>query len=142
MNLVLVAIFIGELTVTSYRSVPEQTDSTPFHTSTGAHVEAGGVAVSRDLLCGACRKLHKRCRHPEYQKKIHYGDWLYIRGYGYRFVNDVMGATSTTKHKGKRTKRVIKQQVDIWVRTYKEEKSVGVRKLEVFKVKEVTYNGR
>lgn len=134
MNLIMIAVLIGELTVTSYRSVPQQTDSTPYHTSTGAGVEPGGVAVSRDLLCGACRKLHKRCAHPEYEKKLHYGDWLYVKGYGFRFVNDCMSNTSSIRVKGRVKKRLIRNQIDLWVRTYKEEKSVGVKKLEVYKI--------
>lgn len=134
MNMVLVAVLVGELTVTSYRSVPNQTDSTPYHTSTNAMVEPGGVALSRDLLCGACRKLHKRCAHPEYQKKIHYGDWLFVEDYGFRFVNDCMSDTSTIRVKGKKKKRIITNQIDLWVRSYKEEKSVGVKKLNVFKI--------
>lgn len=134
MKLALVAVLIGNLTVTSYRSVPKQTDSTPYHTSTGAHVEPGGAAISRDLLCGACRKLHKRCRHPEYKKKIHYGDWLFVEGYGFRFVNDCMSNTSDIRVKGKRKKRIITNQIDLWVRTYKEEKTVDVKKLNVYKI--------
>lgn len=134
MSLTLVATLIGTLTVTSYRSIPAQTDSTPYHTSTGAHVEPGGVAISRDLLCGACRKLHRRCKHPEYQKKIHYGDWLYISGYGFRFVNDCMSNTSTIRVKGKLKKRLIRNQIDIWVRNYQDEKSVNVKFLEVYKI--------
>jgi len=140
MNLVFVGILIGNLTVTSYRSVPSQTDSTPFHTSTGAHVEAGGVALSRDLLCGACRKLHKRCAHPEYQKKIHYGDWLFIDGYGFRFVNDCMSNTSTIRVKGIKKKRIITNQIDIWVNSYQEEKSVDVKKLNVYKIEKQIKN--
>lgn len=134
MKLIIVAVLIGELTITSYRSVTKQTDSTPFYTSTGAHVEAGGVAVSRDLLCGACRKLHHRCQHPEYTKKIHYGDWLYISGYGFRFVNDCMSKTSDIRVKGRWIKRPIFNQIDIWVSSYREEKTVGVQKLEVYKI--------
>lgn len=134
MKLVLIATLIGELTVTSYRSVPSQTDSTPYHTSTNARVEPGGVAVSRDLLCGACRRLHKRCKHPEVATKIHYGDWLYVEGYGFRFVNDCMSDTSSIRVKGKVKKRLIRNQIDLWVRTYNQEKSVGVKKRKVFKV--------
>lgn len=134
MNLIMVAVLIGNLTVTSYRSVPQQTDSTPFHTSTGAHVEPGGAAVSRDLLCGACRKLHKRCAHPEYQKKIHYGDWLFVEGYGFRFVNDCMSDTSSIRVKGKIKRRIITNQIDIWVSSYKEERTVDVKKLNVYKI--------
>lgn len=134
MNMVLVAILIGNLTVTSYRSVANQTDSTPFHTSTGEHVESGGVAISRDLLCGACRKLHHRCKHPEYTKKIHYGDWLYVSGYGFRVVNDCMSKTSDIRVKGKWIKRPILNQVDIWVNSYKEEKAIDIKKLNVYKI--------
>lgn len=128
---------LGILTTTSYRSVKNQTDSTPFYTATGVHVEPGGVAVSRDLLCGACRKLHGRCRHPEYDRKLHYGDWLYIDGYGFRYINDIMGEYSTTKHNGKRYKRKIINQIDIWVGSYKEERAVKIKKLKIYKLKEV-----
>jgi hypothetical protein len=134
MSLTVVAVLIGSLTVTSYRSVPQQTDSSPYHTSTGAHVEPGGAAISRDLLCGACRKLHKRCKHPEYTKKIHYGDWLFISGYGFRFVNDCMSNTTDIRVKGKKKKRLILNQVDIWVKNYQEEKIINIKKLKVYKI--------
>lgn len=138
MNIILVAVLIGKLTVTSYRSIPSQTDSTPYHTSTYAHVEPGGVAISRDLLCGACRKLHKRCAHPEYTKKIHYGDWLHIDGYGFRFVNDCMSDISDIRVKGIKYKRIITNQVDIWVRSYQEERTVNISQLNVYKIQKQT----
>lgn len=136
MKLVLVAVLLGELTVTSYRSVRNQTDTTPFHTSTGAGVEPGGVAISRDLLCGACRKLHRRCKHPEYPKRIHYGDWLYVEGYGFRFVNDCMSNVSDIRVKGYRKKVLIRNQIDLWVRSYQEEKSINIKKLRVYKIQQ------
>lgn len=102
MNLVCAILLVGNLTLTSYRSVPEQTDDTPFHTSTGERVSVRGCAVSRDLL--------KRWGGP-----LDYGDLLYIEGVGFRFVNDCMAA----RHK---------QAVDIWVETYQDEKAIGVRK--------------
>lgn len=142
MNVVLVGILIGELIVTSYRSVPQQTDASPMYTSTYRRVQPGGVAVSRDLLCGACRKLHKRCAHPEYQKKVHYGDWLYVDGYGFRCVNDVMGDFSRRRVKGKVVKVPIRNQIDLWVKTYAEEKSVNVKKLKVWKIQEATNVGK
>lgn len=135
MNLILVTVLIGNLTVTSYRSVRNQTDTTPYHTSTNAQVEPGGVAVSRDLLCGACRRLHHRCAHPEYEKKLHYGDWLYIERYGFRFINDVMNDTSTKRVKGRVYKHLLRNRIDIWVRSYKEEKQINVKKLLVYKIK-------
>lgn len=102
MNLVLIAVLIGNMTLTSYRSVPEQTDDTPYHTSIGERVSPRGCAVSRDLL--------KRWGGP-----LNYGDLIYIEGVGYRFVNDTMNQ----RHK---------QHVDIWVETYQEEKTFGVKK--------------
>ncbi len=134
-ELILTAILIAKLTVTSYRPVKEQTDDSPYHTSTGQKVRAGGCAISRDLLCGACRRLHRRCKHPEYAKRIHYGAWLYIDGYGYRQVNDVMGAT---QRNGKKGRIAITNQIDIFVERWSEEHSVGVKHLNVFKIVEET----
>lgn len=102
MNLVLIAVLIANVTLTSYRSVPEQTDDSPFFTSIGERVSPRGCAVSRDLL--------KRWGGP-----LSYGDLIYIDGVGFRFVNDCMAA----RHK---------QAVDVWVATLKDEKAVGVRK--------------
>ena len=136
MELILNTVLIGVLTVTSYRPIPEQTDNTPFNTSTTEYVRAGGCAVSRDLLCGACRKLHWRCKHPEYPKKVHYGDWLYIDGYGFRQVNDVMGEYKTQRVKGKKVKIKIERQIDIFVWTYKEEKKVNVKQRNVWIIKQ------
>lgn len=137
MNVAILLVLVGNLTITSYRPVKAQTDSSPFNTSTGEKVRAGGCAVSRDLLCGACRKLHHRCKHPEYAGKIHYGQWLYIRKYGFRQVNDIMGATHTVK-KGRRVSKIpITRQIDLFVEKWSEEHSVGVRHLEVFKIGEI-----
>ncbi len=111
MNLVLSAILIGSLTATSYRSVPNQTDDSPFVTSTGERVHKHGVAVSRDLL--------ERWGGP-----IKYGDWVYIEGYGFKVVNDCMNE----RHKNR---------IDIWVASYEEEKAVGVRKAKVWLVKPI-----
>ena len=135
-SLLLIATLIGTLTVTSYRAVPEQTDNSPFYTSTGEHVRAGGCAVSRDLLCGACRKLHRRCKHPEYAKKLHYGDWLYIGKYGYRQVNDAMGEYTTHRVKRKKVRTPIRRHIDVFVWTWNQEHAVGVQHINVFKIME------
>ena len=121
------AQYIGRETLTSYRSVPEQTDSTPFNTSTGAHVRAGGVAVSRDLLCSDCRRLHRRCVCPVGTGQVHYGDWLYIDGVGYFEVNDVMGSYTSRKVKGKWVRTPIHNHIDIWCATLAEEKAFEKR---------------
>lgn len=137
-SLILIATLVGNLTVTSYRPVKEQTDNSPFYTSTAEHVRAGGCAVSRDLLCGACRKLHRRCERPDNPTKLHYGEWLYIGKYGYRQVNDVMGDYTTQRVKGKKVRIPIRRHIDIFVWTLKQERSVGVRKINVFKIKETS----
>lgn len=122
----LILILIGHLQVTSYRSVPAQTDSTPFHTSTGEKVSPDGVAVAQNLLCGACRKLHRRCKEPSYTKKLHYGDWLWVEDVGPKRVNDVM-------HKR------LRDRIDVWVATKKQEQAFDRKykrlKLNVFKIK-------
>ena len=131
---------LGNLHVTSYRSVPSQTDSSPFVTSTDERVRAGGCAISRDLLCGACRKLHHRCKHPDNPTKLHYGDWLYIEGYGYRQINDVMGLREHYRIKAKAGSKklfhTIRMSLDIWVEKWSEEHTVNVKHLNVYKVKE------
>lgn len=144
MNLTLIAVLVGHLTITSYRSVPNQTDSSPFNTSTGERVSLGGAAISQDLLCGACRKLHKRCRHPEYDKKLHYGAVLFVERIGFKIINDCMG-----KHKRYRIKtavglkRVFKRQnewLDIWVGAYEDERgfhrTFGISKHKVWLIQE------
>ena len=105
----LVGLLVGNLQITSYRSVPEQTDSTPLITAAGTYVHPGGVALSRDLL--------KRWGGP-----IDYGDIVYIEGFGFKMVNDCMN---------KRHKKAI----DLWVKTYEEEKAIGVRSGRVWLIK-------
>jgi len=136
-SLMIVSLFIGNLTVTSYRSVPQQTDSTPYHTSTNEIVRKGGAAVSRDLLCGACRKLHRRCAHPEVTSKVHYGDYVLVEDHGIFKVNDVMGLTKYDKKLKKRFP--ISKAIDIWVATYKEEKRIGVQSKNVYLINRSAY---
>lgn len=50
MKLVIVGLLLGQMTITSYRSIPKQTDSSPHYTSIGEHVHPHGCAVSQDLL--------------------------------------------------------------------------------------------
>lgn len=108
MNEILIVLsLLGNMTVTSYRSVPSQTDNSPYVTSIGEKVNKSGVAVSQDLL--------KR-------GVVKYGDILYIEGYGLKVVNDTMNPR-------------LKNHIDIWVATYGEEKQVGTRKLLIYKVK-------
>ncbi len=125
MNLVISLVMVVSLQVTSYRSVKTQTDLTPFNTSTGERVSFDGVAISQDMLCGACRRLHKQCQHPEYSKKLHYNQWVFIDKIGFKRINDVMN-------------KRYKNRMDVWVPNFKEEKyfhkKYGHTKLTVYKV--------
>ena len=120
-------ILIGFMQVTSYRSVPEQTDSTPFTTSIQTRVMDGGIAVSQDQLCpGSLFKATKIKRHSSKtchlrDTKLHYGDVVFVYGYGMYRINDCMH---------KRHKKCF----DIWVKTYKQEKKFGVRRIYVYKI--------
>lgn len=135
-SLLVVTALVGMLQVTSYRSVSSQTDSSPYTTSIGERTSPHGVAVSRDLLCGACRKLKHQCKHPEYAPKIHYHDCLYIEDIGYRIVNDVMGDTAYDKQTRKRV--LLRNRLDVWVPSHEAEikfhKQFGHRKLNVWKI--------
>jgi hypothetical protein len=119
-TILLLLVVVGNLKVTSYRAVKEQTDDSPFYTSTNERVKVNGCAVSRDVLCSVCLRLHRRCGNPK-AVGIHYGDWLYIQKYGFRQVNDVMGPNN-------------RKSVDIYVQTYEEEKQVGTRHLKVYRL--------
>lgn len=106
-ELLMVVTLIGNMTVTSYRSVPEQTDSSPFITSIGERTHRNGVAVSQDLLRNGVVK---------------YGDIIFVEGYGFKVVNDTMNA----RHKN---------HVDLWVETKEQEKLVGVQKLNIYRIR-------
>lgn len=132
-KLIIIGTLVGQLQVTSYRSVPLQTDDTPFHTSTNERVYRGGAAISRDLLCLACRKLHHRCKRPDNPTKTHYGQYVFVDGMGIFRINDVMGPSKWDKKTRKRYP--IKQAIDLWVGSYKEEKVIGVRFNNVYVLK-------
>lgn len=110
-ELIVVAVFVGNLTVTSYRSVPSQTDDSPFFTSIGERVNGSGIAVSQDLLKSG---------------KVHYGDVLFVEGVGWKVVNDCMNV----RHKN---------AIDIWLETREQEVAFQNKwrsgKVRVWKVK-------
>lgn len=114
MNLILTTALIGQLIVTSYRSVPSQTDDTPFITSIGERVHPHGIAVSQDLL--------KKNGGP-----LNYGDLVYVENLGFKIINDTM------HHRHK-------QRADVWVPDWKSEKAFDDkykgRKLKIYLVKE------
>ena len=78
-------LYSKQVTVTSYTSRAEETDSSPHITACNTPVVVGGVAVSRDLfeLIGGCGKK------------------VLLKGYGTLTINDKMN-------------RRYKNSVDIW----------------------------
>lgn len=96
-ELILIGVLLGNVQITSYRSVPSQTDSDPFITASGSYVHPNGVALSRDLL-------------SRWGGSVNYGDIVYVEGIGFKVVNDCLAA----KHK---------QWIDIWVPNLEAEKA-------------------
>lgn len=113
-----IAVLIGTFNVTSYRSVVEQTDDSPFITSIGQRVCGHGIAVSQDMLKS---------------RAVKYGDWVYVENVGMKQINDTMNI----RHKNR---------FDVWVSSLKEEREFHRkfkgRKLKVWIIgneKEVRY---
>ncbi len=140
----LTLIFLGTMTVTSYRSVPAQTDKSPYYTSTGERCNVNGAAISQDRLCKACRRLHKRCKQPNDLRFIHYGDIVIIENIGTRIINDCMGKFKHYKIQTKYGKHnIFKKQnnwIDIWVKSYNDEhefhKQYGIKLHSIYTFKE------
>lgn len=106
---------------TAYNSLPNQTDATPYVTSTGARTRFGIIAVSRDLL----------------SNDIPYGSLVRIRDLGNYYngrgegnFQDMLDSqelfiVEDTMHIRKQ------QQVDLWFPEFREARSWGVRRVEV-----------
>lgn len=105
--MVIETLVLGQLMVTAYRSIPKQTDNTPFITSIGHRTHPFGCAVSRDLLASG---------------KVAYGDYLIIDGIGTCVVND----TTAIRHIN---------LVDKWVSSYDEEKALKPGKRNVIRIR-------
>ncbi len=106
-------ILLGTMTLTSYQPIPAQTKSQCVNrhkceTSIGDGITMYGAAASQDLLKSG---------------RLHYGDVIWVSGYGWRVINDTMNP----RHKN---------SIDLLVFTREQEKQVGVRHLEIFRVKE------
>jgi len=104
-------IFLGILQITSYQPIPAQTkpeciDRHHCETSIGDGITMFGAAASQDLLSSG---------------KLHYGDVVYVPGFGYRIINDTMNKRITNS-------------IDLLVFTRAEEKKVGVRHLKVYRI--------
>jgi 3D (Asp-Asp-Asp) domain-containing protein len=105
--MLLETLVLGTLTVTSYRSVPEQTDNSPFITSIGHRTHPYGCAVSQDLLKTG---------------RVKYGDYVCVDKMGCYVVNDTMHPRHTN-------------HVDVWVASYEEEKVIQTQRRRVLRVR-------
>jgi hypothetical protein len=97
--------------VTAYRSVPRQTDSTPFNTSTGARTNSAICAISQDEL----------------GKQIHYGDYLFVEIRSNPELSRYCWCQDTMNGR-------VKHAVDLWVKTQAEEQKIGVRLGLIYKL--------
>jgi len=109
------------LRATGYNSMVDQTDATPFITSTGQHTRFGIIAVSPDLL-GRDLPYGSLVRIQDL------GNYYSGRGYGrYQSLLDGQGlfVVEDTMHYRKH------DQVDIWFSDYASAVNWGVRKVRV-----------
>jgi 3D (Asp-Asp-Asp) domain-containing protein len=90
------------VTATAYSSTPDQTDSTPFITASGARVRPGTLAVSPDLLRDGA---------------VRFGDQVRIEGRLY-VVEDTMH-------------RRWRRRVDVWMPSRGEARRWGVRRVRM-----------
>lgn len=104
---------IGTLTLTSYQAIPQQTrpeckNRHECQTSIGDGITMFGAAASQDLLASG---------------RLHYGDVIYVPGFGYRTINDTMN-------------KRIRNSIDLLVFSREEEKRVGVRHIKIYRLGE------
>ena len=109
-------VVLGTMTLTSYQPIPAQTKPecvNRFHctTSTGDGITMYGAAASQDLLKSG---------------RLHYGDIIFVPGFGYRVINDCMN-------------KRLKNSIDLMVFSREEEKRVGVRRVKIYRMEEPKY---
>jgi 3D (Asp-Asp-Asp) domain-containing protein len=104
---------------TAYNSIPNQTDSSPFHTSTGARTRYGIIALSRDLL--------KRIPYGSRVRLQDNGSWKNGRGYGKynAMLKDTLFVVEDTMHPRK------SGTVDVWLPARDRAIQWGVRSLNM-----------
>ncbi len=99
------------VTLTSYQPIPAQTkpechNRHQCETSIGDGITMYGAAASQDLLKSGW---------------LHYGSVIWVPGFGFFVINDCMNA----RHRN---------SIDLLVFTRAEEKKVGVRHMDIYRV--------
>jgi 3D (Asp-Asp-Asp) domain-containing protein len=104
---------------TAYNSIPNQTDSSPFQTSTGARTRYGIIALSRDLL--------KRIPYGSRVRLQDNGSWGSGRGRGKynAMLKDTVFVVEDTMHPRKN------DTVDVWLPAHDQAMQWGVRRLNM-----------
>jgi 3D (Asp-Asp-Asp) domain-containing protein len=104
---------------TAYNSIPNQTDSSPFYTSTGVRTRYGIIALSRDLL--------KRIPYGSRVRLQDNGSWKNGRGYGKynQMLKDTVFVVEDTMHPRK------SGTVDVWLPARDRAMQWGVRSLKM-----------
>jgi 3D (Asp-Asp-Asp) domain-containing protein len=104
---------------TAYNSIPNQTDSSPFQTSTGVRTRYGIIALSRDLL--------KRIPYGSRVRLQDNGTWKSGRGYGKynAMLKDTVFVVEDTMHPRK------SGTVDLWLPARDRAMQWGVRRLNM-----------
>ncbi len=104
---------------TAYNSIPNQTDSSPFHTSTGVRTRYGIIALSRDLL--------KRIPYGSKVRLQDNGSWKSGRGRGKynNMLKDTVFVVEDTMHPRKSS------TVDVWLPARDRAIQWGVRSLSL-----------
>jgi 3D (Asp-Asp-Asp) domain-containing protein len=104
---------------TAYNSIPNQTDSSPFHTSTGARTRYGIIALSRDLL--------KRIPYGSRVQLEDNGSWASGRGRGKynAMLKNTVFVVEDTMHPRK------SGTVDVWLPARDRAMQWGVRRLNM-----------
>ena len=104
---------------TAYNSIPNQTDSSPWTTSTGARTRYGIIALSRDLL--------RRIPYGSRVRLEDNGSWKSGRGYGKynAMLKDTIFVVEDTMHPRKHG------MVDVWLPARDRAMQWGVRSLNM-----------
>ena len=104
---------------TAYNSIPNQTDSSPFQTSTGARTRYSIIALSRDLL--------RRIPYGSRVRLQDIGAWSNGRGSGKynAMLKDTIFVVEDTMHPRKNG------TVDVWLPARRQAMQWGVRRLNL-----------
>ncbi len=107
---------ISRIVATAYNSVPWQTNSEPFVTSSGEAVQKGTLALSRDLIRAENRLMAEMGFNPS--GAYTYGDTVYVVYVKPMVVNDTMN-------------KRFRNRADIWLEEYGTARDWGKRNVYI-----------